>query len=61
MPVLEIDDMVEAKRLHEYLPTDDLIGKASAFDHSSPELIDHERPELKNWFIEKCNYDNKAS
>jgi hypothetical protein len=47
MPVLEIDDMVEAKKLHEYLSTDDMIGKASAFDHSSPELIDHERPELK--------------
>lgn len=43
MPVLEIDAMVETKKLHEYLSTDDMIGKARAVDHSSPELIDHER------------------
>jgi hypothetical protein len=43
MPVLEIDVMLEAKKLHEYLPT----WNASDTDHFQPELIDHDRSALK--------------
>ena len=31
----------------------DTDGKASTIDHASSELVDHEKPGLKLWFIEK--------